>query len=82
MPKCPRCEQEIEALIRDTEADEHFRVWINRNGDLEEKSVFYDRATTAFVCSECLKPIPNVYTSEDALNFLKGEKAPRGGKSK
>lgn len=42
MPKCPHCEKEIESLIRDTEADEHFRLCINRNGDLEEKSVFYD----------------------------------------
>jgi hypothetical protein len=74
MPKCPRCEKEIVTLIRDTEADEHFKVWINSNGDLEEKSVFYDRVTTAFVCSGCLKPIPNVNTSEDAVNFLKDEK--------
>lgn len=74
--------RKIDALIRDTKSDEHFRVWINENGDLEEKCVFYDRVTTAFVGSGCLKPIPNVFTREDAMNFLKGEKAPGDDKSK
>jgi hypothetical protein len=69
---CPHCKKEIESLMKDVEAEEHFRVWIDVDGSYQEKSVFYDIYESTFCCSECLKVIDNITTTEDATKFLKG----------
>lgn len=74
-PKCPHCGKVINALMRDVESEEHFRVWIDDvDGSYQEKSVFYDINSATFCCGECLKTIDTITSIEDATKFLKGEK--------
>jgi thiol-disulfide isomerase/thioredoxin len=74
-PKCPHCKKIIKALMKDVEAEEHFRVWIDEvDKSYQEKSVFYDINSATFSCGECLKTINDIPSMEDAIKFLKGEK--------
>jgi len=71
---CPICGKEIDALMKDVQAEEHFRVWIDVDGSYQEKSVFYDIYESFFSCAKCLQRIDGINHSEDATKFLKGEK--------
>ena len=73
MPRCPKCEKEIDHLVDFSPVWQEYEMTVGENGDahydLVDDSIPMD-TDDEYVCPECSEVL---FTSEeDAINFLKG----------
>jgi hypothetical protein len=71
MPKCPKCNKEIECLKYYQSGEEYSRFsFVNGDENWEDTEFEPDGKTTDYECPECSEIL--FHSTEDAINFLKG----------